>query len=429
MSDPLEEWDKKYLWHPFTQMKEWIDTEHHPLILTNGNGAYVTDSTGKQYLDGNASIWTNIHGHCHPHISAAIRNQLEKVEHVSFLGTSNEPAIKLAKALVELNQPSALSRVFYSDDGSTAIEVAVKLAIQYFQLVGRPERTQFAAFTDAYHGDTAGAASLGGVPTFFDRFASIQFNATRVSSLEDVQRIPRDQAKKLAAIVVEPMIRGVAGVHLWPAEFLTSLREWCDDHGVLLIYDEVLTGFGRTGEMFAWQHEGAAPDFLCLAKGLTGGALPLAATLTTEQVFSAFLGDYEELKAFFYGHSYCGNPLGCAAALASLEVFTEENTLEHVRLASKHLERELRVLLDSPWVRSTRQLGLLSGIELSKPDGSPFDWKERRGAAVCERAKKYGLLTRPIKDVIPFFPPLCITETQITEAIGALRTSISEEFQ
>jgi adenosylmethionine---8-amino-7-oxononanoate aminotransferase len=413
-----EEWEKRHAWHPFTQMREWTLPDHHPLFIVSGQGPWLRDAEGKRYLDGNSSIWTNIHGHNHPRINRAIIDQVSKIAHSSFLGLTHFPAARLANELVELLPDSGLTRVFYSDDGSTGIEVAVKMTIQYFRQTGQARRKRFAAFANAYHGDTLGASSLGGIASFHDKFSAYQFPVIRISDLAELDRI---DGEGLAAIVIEPLVQGAAGMRVWPAGMLLALRQWCDRNGVFLIFDEVMTGFGRTGRMFACQHEGVFPDLLVLAKGLTGGYLPLAATLTTEAVYEGFLGDFSELRAFFYGHSYSGNPLGCAAALASLEIFREEAVLEHVAGLVPVLKDELERLRRVPWVREVRQVGMIAGIEVSAANGTPFDWRERVGAKVCLAAREYGLLTRPIQDVVVFMPPLCVSADEVrfgVEAIG-----------
>jgi len=415
--------DRAHLWHPFTQMKAWCEPASEPLVLVEGEGAILRDSEGREYLDGNSSIWTNIHGHRHPKITAAIKGQLDRVAHVSFLGSSNAPAIELAEKLTALFPPRTLSRVFYSDDGSTAIEVALKMSLQYWQLIGQPKRTRFLAFDNAYHGDTAGASSLGGVGTFTSRFSAVHFPAQHVADIAALEQI---ETGEIAAIIIEPLVQGAAGIRLWPPGMLKELRAWCDTHGVLLICDEVLTGFGRTGRMFACQHEDVLPDFLCLAKGLTGGYLPLAATLTTECIYEAFLGEYHELKTFFYGHSYCGNPPGCAAALASLSVFEEEKTLETLQPKIALLRDLLAGLKESPHVADIRQCGFIAGIEIQRSSGEPYPWQEQTGQRVCLAARKHGLLTRPILDTLVLMPPLCTTEAQLRTAVDALQRAVAE---
>ena len=404
-------------------MKAWCAPEHEPLVLVEGSGAMLRDIHGNEYIDGNSSIWTNIHGHRHPKIDAAIKSQLDRMAHVSFLGSTNVPAIELAEQLAGCFPPRTLTRTFYSDDGSTAVEVAVKMTLQYWQLCGNPSKKRFVAFENAYHGDTTGAASLGGVETFTSRFSAIHFPVERVADVEGLS--PLD-ASQIAAVIIEPLVQGAAGVRLWPQGMLRALRAWCDARNVLLIFDEVLTAFGRTGRLFACEHEGVLPDFLCLAKGLTGGYLPLAATLTTERVFEAFLGDYPERKTFFYGHSYCGNPLGCAAALASLRIFQEEGTLETLKGKISYLTELLESLRSRPNVGDVRQCGFIAGIEVRADTGEPFSWHEQTGARVCEAARRHGLLTRPILDTIVLIPPLCTTHQQLERAIEAIRRALRE---
>ena len=361
----LQAADKKHIWHPFTQMRDWCAPGYDPLVISEGRGSVLIDSEGREYLDGNSSIWTNVHGHSHPKITAAIRAQAEKLAHSSFLGTTNEPAIRLAGKLVALFPPETLTRVFYSDDGSTAIEVALKMAVQFHQLTGHPERRRFAAFDHAYHGDTAGAASLGGIAAFQDRFAPLSFPVTHVADIAALDRLDTATKASLAGVIIEPMIQGAGGMRTWPSGLLRDLRAWCDREGVFLLLDEVMTGFGRTGKMFACEHEGIVPDFIALAKGLSGGTMPLAATLTTEKVFQAFLGDYAEMKTLFYGHSYCGNPLGCAAALANLEVFENERTLDRLQPKIARLAELLKDLSTEPNVSAIRQCGFIAGIDVA----------------------------------------------------------------
>jgi adenosylmethionine-8-amino-7-oxononanoate aminotransferase len=422
-NDPLIAAEKRHLWHPFTQMQAWCAPDHEPIVLVEGQGSILWDSHGREYIDGNSSIWTNIHGHNHPAINAAIKSQLDKVAHVSLLGSTNAPAIELAEKLARCFPPHTLTRTFYSDDGSTAVEVALKMAIQYWQLRARPEKCRFAAFENAYHGDTTGAASLGGVETFTSRFTAIHFPIERAASVDAVGSLNPDQ---LAAVIIEPLVQGAAGIRLWPPGMLRSLRAWCDANDVLLIFDEVLTGFGRTGRLFACEHENVLPDFLCLAKGLSGGYLPLAATLTTEAVYEAFLGEYQDLKTFFYGHSYCGNALGCAAALANLEIFEEENVLESLKGKITFLQQLLADLHELPNVAEIRQCGMIAGIEVRRSSGERFLWQEQTGARVCSAARNYGLLTRPILDTIVLIPPLCTTRAQLERATEAIQRAIHD---
>lgn len=420
----LREWDKKHCWHPFTQMKDWCEGE--PLVLVGGGGAIVWDSEGRKYIDGNSSIWTNIHGHCHPGITRAIQEQAARIAHVSFLGTSNPPAAELAARLTALFPQQTLTRVFYSDDGSTAVEAAIKMAVQYWQLVGQPQRGTFVAFDQAYHGDTAGAASLGGIGTFNDRFAGHHFPVLRISTAGELDTLPSFQRGEIAAVIIEPLVQGAAGIRLWQKGMLRELREKCDATGTLLILDEVLTGFGRTGTLFACEQENVIPDFLCLAKGLTGGYVPLAATLTNENIFSAFLGEFHEQKTFYYGHSYTANAIGCAAALANLNAFRDEHTLESLQPKIGFLRALLGDVARHRHVRDVRHCGLISGIEVGNSDGAPFVWSERTGGRICEAARHHGLLTRPVLDAIVFMPPLCITEPQIESGVAAIVRAIDD---
>ena len=416
--------DKRHLWHPFTQMQDWCEPEHEPLVLAGGEGALLRDTEGREYIDGNSSIWTNLHGHQHPKLNAAIRAQLDSVAHTSFLGFTNPPAIQLAAELIEI-APKPLSRVFYSDDGSTAIEVAIKMSVQYWQLKGRPERNRFVAFSNAYHGDTLGAASLGGAGIFHDRFEAHCFPVDRVSNLEELEANPSFK-QTAAAVVIEPLIQGVAGMRPWPRGMLARLRQWCDANEVLLILDEIMTGFGRTGTMFACEQEGVTPDFLAVAKGITGGYLPLAATLTHEKIYEAFLGTFEEQKTFYYGHSYCGNQVACAVALANLAIFRDESVLEKLQHKIRLMAELLKPLAALPHVAEIRQCGFIAGIDLMRDGKVPFDWREQTGGRVCLAARKHGLLTRPVRDVVVLMPPYCITEDQLRQAVLAIRLAITE---
>ncbi len=414
--DSLADKDHRYVWHPFTQMKDWMAED--PVIIESGNGAILRDTNGREYLDANSSIWTNLHGHRHPKITQAIKDQLDRIAHSSFLGLSNEPAIRLAARLVEL-APRGLARVFYSDDGSTAMEVAIKMALQYWRHRRQPQRTRFVAFADAYHGDTLGAVSIGGIDLFHAAFKPLLFDVIRVNELPSLTTILREQGETVAAVVIEPLVQGAAGMKLWPRGWLGELRRLCTDHGVLLIADEVMTGFGRTGTMFACEQEGVTPDLMAVAKGLTGGYLPLAATLTTEEVFDAFLGDYNEFKTFFHGHSYTGNQLGCAAALANLQVFEEERVLEKVSVLGTQLSVGLERIRTLPHVAEVRQIGVIAAVELG-----PYALTDRVGHKVCLEMRKRGVLTRPIGNTIVLMPPYCISDEQLDRVLSVLAESI-----
>jgi adenosylmethionine-8-amino-7-oxononanoate aminotransferase len=411
--------DKRCVWHPFTDMREWRAGEHEPLVLVEGRGAILRDSRGREYIDGNSSIWTNIHGHNHPHINAAIREQLERVAHTSFLGFTNPAAIELARAIIDLFPGNSLSRVFYSDDGSTGIEVALRIVDQYWRL-RHSRKHQFIAFQSGYHGDTAGAASLGALCMFHGPYGW-NFPAIQIRDVATLTALLPAEVAKIAAVVIEPLIQGAGGMRLWPPGTLWAVREWCDRTDTLLIVDEVMTGFGRTGRMFAIEQEGVIPDIMVLAKGLSGGYLPLAVTLITEKLFAAFDGSITAGRALAYGHSYTGNALGCAAAKASLEVFENENVLEALQPKIQHLKTALAGLGDLPGLVDVRQCGLIAGIELeeSKESGLP-----RFATDVCMQARSHGVLTRPIRNVIVVMPPLCITTDQLTQIVEAVRASI-----
>lgn len=453
--------DRRYVWHPFTQMRDWLRTE--PTVIVGGEGACLVDARGKRYLDANASIWTNLHGHRHPRLDRAIRCQLGKIAHCSALGLANEPAALLAEKLVRL-APRGLAKVFYSDDGSTALEVALKMAWQCaasFRSGSQKRRAaRFLALEDAYHGDTIGAVSLGGIATFHDAYRPLLFPTHRVRApfcyrcphnrakperadarayrrcnwecLDPVERVltpPRVGGRASAPLVgavLEPLVQGAAGMIAHPEGYLRRFARLCRAAKTPLILDEVMTGFGRTGRMFACEQEGVAPDFLCVAKGLTGGYLPLAATLATRRVFEAFLGDYAEKKTFFHGHSYTANPLGCAAALANLEIFEKEKTLARGRRLGAALEAQIARFWASPHVGDIRRVGLLAGIELVRDwrTREPFPWSARVGMRVCEEAKKRGVLTRPIGNVLVVMPPYCVTEDELARIADALLAGI-----
>jgi adenosylmethionine-8-amino-7-oxononanoate aminotransferase len=386
--------------------------------LVEGRGALLRDSKGCEYIDGNSSIWTNIHGHNHPHINAAISRQLSRVAHTSFLGFTNPAAIELAHAIVTLFQDTPLNRVFFSDDGSTGIEVALRVADQYWRL-RRSERHQFIAFRSGYHGDTAGAASLGAA-AMFQTGSPWNFPAIQVPDINALEALAPAEIAKIAAVVIEPLIQGAAGMRLWSSGTLRAVREWCSRTDTLLIVDEVMTGFGRTGRTFATENEGVTPDMIVLGKGLTGGHLPLAITLISEKLFCAFDGSVVDGKALAYGHSYTGNALGCAAAKASLEVFENERVLEALQPKIRYLSSAVNSLKELPGINEVRQCGFIAGIETARAE---------MAAAACIQARRHGLLTRPIRDVVVLMLPLCITIVQLSKAVEALRASITEVWR
>ena len=414
--------DRAHLWHPFTQQQGWAEEE--PVIVERAQGAELVDAGGRRYIDGVSSLWCNVHGHRHPRIDRAVRAQLDRVAHSTMLGLSHPPAIRLARRLVEL-APRGLTRVFYSDSGSTAVEIALKMAFQYWQQRGGGEarRTRFLSLRDAYHGDTVGSVSVGGIDLFHSLYRPLLFDAIQAEpgDAADMERALSAHAGEVAAVVVEPLVQGAAGMRVHPPGYLTDVRELCDRHGAFLICDEVATGFGRTGRMFACEHEDVAPDFLCLAKGITGGYLPLAATLTTERVYEGFLGAYEDFRTFFHGHTYTGNPLACAAALATLEVFDRERTLE--RLGPK-IEL-LGLLLDDvaalPGVAEVRRRGLMCGIDLGEHPP-----EHRMGHRVTLAARRAGAIVRPLGDVVILMPPLAISEVELARLVAIVSESIAE---
>jgi adenosylmethionine---8-amino-7-oxononanoate aminotransferase len=417
--------DRAHLWHPFTQQRGWTDEE--PLIVESAEGTDLTDIDGRRYIDGVSSLWCNVHGHRHPRIDAAVREQLDSVAHSTMLGLSHRPGIELARRLVAL-APSGLTRVFYSDSGSTAAEIALKMAFQYWRQRGE-ERPRFVALRMAYHGDTIGSVSVGGIDLFHSLYRPLLFDTLKAEpgDLGGMDRLLAAHAGEVAAVIMEPLVQGAAGMLMHPEGYLRGVRELCDRHGVLLILDEVATGFGRTGRMFACEHEGVAPDLLCLAKGITGGYLPLAATLATERIYEGFLGEFEELRTFFHGHTYTGNPLACAAALATLDVFEEERTLERLATKIALLGDLLRPLVDHPAVSEVRRCGFMVGIELLD-----FPLSARMGHRVTLEARRRGAIVRPLGDVVVVMPPLAISVGElrrlvaiVSDAIEAATSSIS----
>jgi len=419
--------DQRYLWHPFQPMTEW--TREEPLAIERGEGNYLIDDRGHRYLDGVSSLWVTVHGHTCRAIDDAIREQIAKISHSTFLGLTHQPAVELAERLVQL-APQGLTRVFYSDSGSTAVEIALKQAFQFWSLRGQPKRQRFVHLGDAYHGDTLGAVGVGGIELFHRIFGPLIIagiaaptpSASAADALAAMERILSEHASEIAAVIVEPLVQGAAGMLMHPPGYLKGVEQLCRKHGVFLIVDEVATGFGRTGTMFACEQEDVRPDFLCLAKGLTGGYLPLAATLTREEIFEAFLGERAEYRTFFHGHTFTGNPLACAAAIASIDLFRERDVLAHVREMAEVVARVLREQISPlPAVREVRQRGLMIGIELG-----PFPVEQFRGVAVCKAIRKHGVILRPLGDVIVWMPPLSITREDIELLATATRKAILE---
>ncbi|MGB4069299.1 MAG: adenosylmethionine--8-amino-7-oxononanoate transaminase [Nitrospira sp.] len=440
----LRNWDHRYLWHPFTQMQEWAQED--PLIIERGNGSYLIDTEGKRYLDGTSSIWVNLHGHRHPVLNRAIKKQLDNIAHSTFLGLSNPPAIELARALIRI-APKGLTRVFYSDNGSTAVEIALKMAVQYWQQ-RHPEaglKNTFLHLKMAYHGDTIGAVSVGNIALFHSRFKPLLFPtlaaeppycyrcplklaypSCKMACIDPIEQILKRRHRELAGFIIEPLMQAAAGMIPQPDGYLKRVRELCTKYNVLLITDEVATGFGRTGKMFACEHERITPDLMAISKGLTGGYMPLAATLTTDEIYRGFLGTYDEFKTFFHGHSFTGNPLGCAVALANLQVFRQEKTLSRLSAKIKMLTQWLKPIADIPHVGDIRQRGFMVGIELvqDKTTKTPYPLSAKTGHHVAAIARSKGLILRPIGNVLVLIPPLSTTTEELKKMLEIIKKSI-----
>jgi len=437
--EKLKQLDHTYLWHPFTQMRDWMEEE--PCIISRADGNFLIDVQGRKYLDGVSSLWCNVHGHRKKELDDALRAQIERISHSTFLGLSHVPGIQLAEKLVGI-APKGLQRVFYSDSGATAVEIAMKMAVQYWQLKGENKRTQIASLAESYHGDTVGSMSMGYSETFHRFYKSLLFPVLRITpphvfryhqrmSETDALNAAIKQAEDqltanqdtLAALVMEPLMQGAAGMWSHPVGYLQALTDICRRNRILFILDEVATGFGRTGKMFACEHAGVTPDILCLAKGITGGYLPLAATLTTEEIFSAYLGEYKEFKTFFHGHTYTGNPLGCAVALANLEVFAKENTIENMQPRSAYLHKRLNEeFLRLPHVSDVRQWGYMIGIELAQDKNGRKSYapEQRIGYKVILEARKRSVMIRPLGDVVILMPPLSATDAELTSLLDVV---------
>ncbi|OGX06649.1 MAG: adenosylmethionine--8-amino-7-oxononanoate transaminase [Omnitrophica WOR_2 bacterium GWA2_47_8] len=417
----FRKWDKEYIWHPFTQMKDWLEDE--PLVIDRADGCYLIDTDGNRYLDGVSSLWVNVHGHRRKEIDAALNEQINKLSHSTLLGLANTASIELAQKLVEI-APGGLQKVFYSDNGSTAVEVALKMSYQYWQNTGRANKKMIVHLANSYHGDTLGSVSVGGIELFHKVYRDLIFKTISFDTLNDLDKLEElfeKSHEEMAAFIVEPLIQGAAGMLLWPQHALRRIRELCTKYEILLIADEVATGFGRTGKMFACEHESVHPDILCLAKGLTGGYLPLAATLTKKKIFDGFLFDHKEQKTFFHGHTYTGNPLACAAALANLKIFEKDNTLKKLAPKIEFLRDGLRAFRDLSHVVEVRQLGMMVGIELG-----PFAWEERMGVKVCQKARERGVILRPLGNVIVLMPSLVISIEELKFLLDTIRWAIEE---
>jgi len=413
------------LWHPFTQMRGWNAGEE--VLIERAHGTTLVDTEGREYIDGVSSLWCNVHGHRHPHIDRAVRDQLDRVAHSTMLGLSHPGAVRLGEKLVEAAGRAgmgSLGRVFYSDNGSTACEIALKMAFQYWQHAGEHGRTRFVYLRNSYHGDTVGAVSVGGIDLFHHLYRPLLFEgfAVEPGDVDGLRALLDEHRDEIAAVIVEPLVQGAAGIRVAPDGYLRAVRQECDDHDLFLICDEVATGFGRTGTMFACEQEGVTPDFLTVAKGLTGGYLPLAATLTTDRVYQGFLGEFSELKTFFHGHTYTGNPLACAAAIATLEVFEQERTLEALGPKIDLLWRSLQELVEPlPAVAQVRGRGFMVGIELGG-----FALEERMGHRVTLAARRRGAIVRPLGDTVVLMPPLAIEPGELRRLVEITAGAIAE---
>jgi len=440
----LERLDKKYIWHPFTQMLDW---EKEPqLIIEKGTGSILTDIRGMDYIDGVSSLWVTVHGHRNKKINAAVSAQLRKIAHSTLLGLSNVPAVLLAERLVKI-APKGLSKVFYSDSGSTAVEIAIKIAFQYWQQKGKEYRskTGFISLKEAYHGDTIGSVSVGGIDLFHSIYQPLLFHSWKIESpycyrctlgrtypdcgiacAEQAEEVISSHRHETAALVIEPLVQGAAGMLMQPPGYLRKIRELCSKYNILMIADEVATGFGRTGTMFACSQERVLPDIMALAKGITGGFLPLAATLTTDEIYRGFLGEYRELRTFFHGHTYTGNPLACAAAIANIDLFKKGRTLRRLRPKIMLLEKELKRFAELEHVGDIRQKGFMVGIELvkHKETKGPYTLDEKIGIRVILEARKHGLIIRPLGSVIVLMPPLSITRSDMKRMLEIVYKAI-----
>jgi len=440
----LELDDKQYIWHPFTQMKEYV--EEKPLIIEEGKGVYLRDIYGASYIDGVSSLWVTTHGHRKKEIDNAIIEQLHKISHSTLLGLANIPSIKLARKLIEIS-PNGLEKVFFSDNGSTAVEIALKIAFQYWQQKSEKykNKTKFVSLKNGYHGDTIGAVSVGGIDLFHSIYGPLLFKtfkapspycyrcelglsypACKLACSEDLEKILKNNSDVIAGLIIEPMVQAAGGMIVSPPGYLKKVRELCTGYNVLMIADEVATGFGRTGRMFACEHENVTPDIMAVAKGITGGYLPLAATIVTKEIYNAFLGDYREFKTFFHGHTYTGNPLACAAALASLKIFEEEKVLDKLQGKISYLKKKLSPFFELPYVGDIRQIGFIVGIELvkDKPTKEPFPLEEKIGIKVAIEARRNGVILRPLGNVIVLMPPLSISEEEVSKLVDVTYKAI-----
>ena len=437
--------DKQYVWHPFTQMRDWVNEDI--IAIDRGEGVWLYDTDGNRYLDGVASLWVNVHGHANAELNKAIADQLQKISHTTFLGLTHPLAAQLAEQLVLMTHPN-LKKVFYSDNGSTSMEIALKIAYQYWQQADggkNKSRTKFITFSDAYHGDTIGSVSLGAMDLFHKIYKPLLFecynapypypywfdgdeNACKEYCLNELRKIFENHGDTIAAVVIEPEVQGAAGMKMTPKGFMKELEQIVRQYGALLVVDEVATGFGRTGKMFANERESIQPDIMSVAKSITGGYLPVAATLTSDKIYEAFLGDYSEQKTFFHGHTYTANPLGCAAALCNLELMKKNNIVDNVVKRAKQADSIFNDFKNLAHVGDIRQKGLMIGIELVKDKQAkePYDWSEQMGVKVINEARKHEVIIRPLGNVIVLMPPLCISDSELDHLFYGTYESIKK---
>jgi adenosylmethionine-8-amino-7-oxononanoate aminotransferase len=435
-ADKMTDWIKKdlqYIWHPYTQMKDCRNCP--PILIERAKGAKLYDDKDNFYYDTISSWWCNIHGHNHPKIKAAIKKQLNSLDHTLLAGFTHKPAVLLAEKLVSIT-PKNLTKVFFSDNGSTAVETALKMSFQYWRNIGRKSKTKFLSLDLAYHGDTIGAMSVGGNTVFSRAFDALRFDSFKVPTpycyrcplgkqrtscnidcIKPLQSTLKKHKDKIAAVILEPLLMAAAGMIVYPVQYLKQAADLAKKYNVHLILDEVATGFGRTGKMFACEHASVQPDFICLAKGITSGTLPFAATLTTDRIYNAFYDDYEKFKTFYHGHTYTANPIGCVAALATLEIFEQEKTLQRIKPLIRLFRREMEKFRELPFVGDVRCIGLVGAVELvrDKKTKKPFDVKERIGQRIFKKSLKEHLILRSLGNVIYLFLPLCVTERQLQD--------------
>jgi len=438
----VADWDKRYVWHPFTQMKDYMDM--NPLVIEKGEGCYLVDIDGNKYIDGVSSLWVLVHGHGKKELLAAIEKQSKTLCHSTLLGLANVPSVILAKKLIEI-APKGLSKVFYSDNGSTSVEIALKMAYQYWQQKKEKKRKRFIAFTNAYHGDTIGAVSVGGIDLFHQIYGPLLFKTYKAPSpycyrcplklnqetcgqacVEMFEKVVKAYHEEVCAVIIEPLVQGAAGMILQPPEWLYAVWKIAKEYNLLFIADEVATGFGRTGNMFACEEEKISPDFMCVAKGITGGYLPLAATISTDEVFNGFLGQFDEFRTFFHGHTYTGNPLACAVAIESVNLFKKEKLLNKLQQKISFLDKALERFADLPHVGEVRQKGFMVGIELVKSRKTKrlYPAGEKIGQKVIWEARKRGVVIRPLGDVIVLMPPLAIDKPTLEKLVDVTYESI-----